>query len=188
MGQIPVVVKQILTCSHMKRAITAHEITVTVLYKLYFEALRKEQPSLFAASCASVYVLLRDLKQAFKSGNEEEVKAKTAAVSSFTRKVNLLRAMKQFQESRKKNKMSQTCFIYMRMVERLQSFVYASRNRDWLLHLKSSKQLLQDYCSMDRTKYQRLTPVYIASMCALEETDPQIWESFINVEFCVKKS
>ena len=30
-------------------------------------------------------------------------------------------------------------------------------------------------------------PVYIANMYALEETDPQIWEAFMNGEFCVKK-
>ena len=133
----PVVVKQILTCSHMKRAIMAHEITVTVLYKLYFEALRKEQPSLFAGPCGSVYVLLRDLKQSLKSGSKEKVQATNAAVSSFIGKVGLLPAMKQSEENRKENKMAQVLFIYMRMVERLQSFAYASRNRDWLLHLES---------------------------------------------------
>ena len=96
--------------------------------------------------------------------------------------------MKQSEENRKENKMAQILFIYMRMVERLQSFAYASRNRDWLLHLESGKQLLQDYCSMDRTKYRRLMPVYIANMYALKETDPLIWEAFMNGEFCVKKS
>eukprot|EP00112_Aurelia_sp_Birch-Aquarium-sp1_P015941 Seg3571.2 transcript_id=Seg3571.2/GoldUCD/mRNA.D3Y31 product="hypothetical protein" protein_id=Seg3571.2/GoldUCD/D3Y31 len=41
---------------------------------------------------------------------------------------------------------------------------------------------------MDRTKYRRLIPVYIANMCALKESDPQTWEAFMNGEFCVKKS
>ena len=31
-------------------------------------------------------------------------------------------------------------------------------------------------------------PVYIANMYALKETDPLIWEAFMNGEFCVKKS
>ncbi len=45
------------------------------------------------------------------------------------------------------------------------------------MHLESNKQLLQDYCSMDRTKYRRLMPVYIANRLALKETDPKIWDA-----------
>ena len=30
---------------------------------------------------------------------------------------------------------------------------------------------------MDRTKYRRLMPVYIANRLALKETDPEIWDA-----------
>ncbi len=85
---------------------TAHEITLTVLYKLYLEALRKEQPSVFAVLCRSVYVLLRDLEQAFKSDNED-VKSKNDDVVSFIKNVGFLRAMRQFEDNHHANKMAQ---------------------------------------------------------------------------------
>ncbi len=73
-----------------------------------------------------IFVIIQsDLKQAFKSGNEEEVKATNGAVSSFIGNFSLFRAMKQFEENCEENKMAQILFKYMRMVERLQSFVYA---------------------------------------------------------------
>ena len=41
---------------------------------------------------------------------------------------------------------------------------------------------------MDRTKYRRLWPVYIQNIKALEDSDPELWEVFMNGEFCVKKT
>ncbi len=92
---------------------TAHEITLTVLYKLYLEALRKEQPSLFVGPCGSVYVLLRDLEQAFKS-DSEEVKSENDDIVSFIKNVGFLRAMRQFEYNHHANKMAQI-LIYMRI-------------------------------------------------------------------------
>ena len=41
---------------------------------------------------------------------------------------------------------------------------------------------------MDRIKYCRLLPVYIAEMYALESSDPGIWEAFYKGEFTVQKT
>ncbi len=84
---------------------TAHEITLTVLYKLYLEALRKEQPSLFAGPFGSVYVLLRDLEQAFKSDNED-VKSENDDVVSFIKNRGFLRALRQFEDNHHANEMA----------------------------------------------------------------------------------
>ena len=74
------------------------------------------------------------------------------------------------------------------MVERLLTFIYATRSRDWKLHLLAGEMLTKDFCSRDRTKYRRLWPVCIQNMKALEYSDPELWEVFINGEFCVKKT
>ena len=71
------------------------------------------------------------------------------------------------------------------MVERLLTFIYATRSRDWKLHLLAGEMLTKVFCSIDRTKYRRLLSVYIQNMKALEYSDPEV---FMNGEFCVKKT
>ena len=39
---------------------------------------------------------------------------------------------------------------------------------------------------MDRIKYSRMLPVYLAEMYALESSDPLIWEAFNDGEFAVQ--
>ena len=41
---------------------------------------------------------------------------------------------------------------------------------------------------MDRIKYRRMLPVYLADMKDLEGREPSIWESFMQGKFTVKKS
>ncbi|ESO84058.1 hypothetical protein LOTGIDRAFT_155372 [Lottia gigantea] len=78
--------------------------------------------------------------------------------------------------------------VYMRMIERLLLFIQATRQRDWKLHLEASTLMCQDICSMDRIKYRRMLPVYIADMKRLKQSDPGIWNAFMNGEFSVKQN
>ena len=41
---------------------------------------------------------------------------------------------------------------------------------------------------MDRIKYKRLLPVYIAEMSGMKFTNPAIYEKFIDGEFVIRKS
>ena len=75
---------------------------------------------------------------------------------------------------------------YMRMVERLLIFIHASRSRNWELHLSSTEELVRDITSMDRIKYRRMLPVYLAEMYALKRTDPIVFEAFSDGEFAVQ--
>ena len=74
------------------------------------------------------------------------------------------------------------------MVERLLLFRHAVRSQDWLLHLKSTEDIIGDVISMDRIKYRRMLPVYLADMKHLESEEPTIWNSFLQGNFAVKKS
>ena len=74
------------------------------------------------------------------------------------------------------------------MVERLLLFRHATRTDDWLLHLKSTEEIIPDIISMNRIKYWRMLAVHLADMKDLEEREPSIWESFMKGKFTVKKS
>ena len=79
-------------------------------------------------------------------------------------------------------------FQYMKMFERLHTFTQSTRNHNWLLHLSALDNICIDICSMDRIKYRRLLPVYIAEMHGLKYTVPQVWDAFKKGGFVVEKS
>ena len=86
------------------------------------------------------------------------------------------------------NQQFQFLRVYMRMVERFFQFIHATRARDWLLYLSAAEELCVDITSMDRLKYRRLLPVYIADMKHLDVFEPAVNNSFVEGEFCVKKN
>ena len=74
------------------------------------------------------------------------------------------------------------------MIQRDLVFLHVSRSKNWSLHLHATEELYYDIRSMDRTKYARLIPVYLAEMQDLQRTDPVIWEAFSRGEFSVQKT
>ena len=52
----------------------------------------------------------------------------------------------------------------------------------------ASEELFCGLRSMDRTKYTRILPIYLAEMDALQHTDSVIWEAFCDGDFCVQKT
>ena len=73
------------------------------------------------------------------------------------------------------------------MVERLLTFIYAKFNRNWIIHLKSGKDLCKDLCLMEQIKFLRLWIVYLANTISLEQEEPLIWEEFMGGSFWVQK-
>ena len=58
-------------------------------------------------------------------------------------------------------------FNYIKMFERSQEFVFASRTQNWELHLQSCAKLAVDFHATNRIKYMRMMPYYITSQYAL---------------------
>ena len=67
-------------------------------------------------------------------------------------------------------------------------FVHASRFKNWLMHLSAVDQMIPAIIAMDRIKYRRMLPVYLADMLQLEHDDPAIWKHFMEGNFSVQKS
>ena len=96
--------------------------------------------------------------------------------------------IKQFDTERKANLQFQMLKTYTRMVERLLVFLHASRPGNWSLHSSATEELIRDITSINRIKYRRLLPVYLAEMHNLQNTDQIIWEAFLQGEFSVAKT
>jgi len=77
---------------------------------------------------------------------------------------------------------------YMRMVLLIYTFIHATRDGLWELHLFSLDALCKYSFAHDKQKYARLVPLYLAEMKALHTTDPDIHQEFIDGNFAVNKS
>ena len=93
-----------------------------------------------------------------------------------------------FEKKNSQNAQFQMLKTYMNMIQRMLIFLHASRSKNWLMHLYATEELYCDIRSMDRTKYARLLPVYLAEMQDLKRTDKVIWEAFSKGEFSVQKT
>ena len=94
---------------------------------------------------------------------------------------------KQVLEGRKDRPLCNVIMAYMDTVSVLLSFIRASREGLWALHLASLEQLCPMFFSQNRLSYAQHTQEYLAKMHQLEHTDPEVWQSFQAGNFYVKK-
>ena len=81
---------------------------------------------------------------------------------------------------------------FVRLVNRLFTFIEAVPSRDWDLYLSSFEALIKDFSSLDRIKDRRWSAVYLADMHHLKESDDEedqkVWQAFKNGDFSCQKS
>ena len=75
----------------------------------------------------------------------------------------------------------------MNMVKVLPLFNRASRQGLWELHLYSLNEIVNYFFAHDQINYARLSPVYLATMSQLQESDPDAW-CYLKENFAVVKS
>ena len=180
----PCTIRQVVNCSHMKRALIVHEATLLAMHELYVTALIKENPNIFFAKHKELTQNVVNLNQALSNDDLENIPSIHAVFHDNLLAIDNI--INSFDCERTNNSQCQMIKTYMRMVERLLLFIHASRSRNWKLHLSTTEELMRDITSMDRIKYRRMLPVYLAEMYALESSDPLIWEAFIDGEFAVQ--
>ena len=76
----------------------------------------------------------------------------------------------------------------MEMFELLLTFIKASRQQCWRLHLESLHCMIPYFFTFDMTSYARLTPIYISQMMELQHNDIQTWKLLEQGNFSVNKS
>jgi len=74
------------------------------------------------------------------------------------------------------------------MVLLIYAFIRATRDGLWELHLSSLDALCKYLFAYDKQKYARLVPLCLAEMTALQSTDPDIHQEFIDINFVVNKN
>ena len=116
---------------------------------------------------------------------EEMLKEQRNMLSIFDFKT-ILKMMAEFDEMRgSQSSLFKFVRTYMRMVLLIYAFICATRDGLWELHLSSLDALCKYFFAYDKQKYARLVPLYLAKMTALQSTDPDIHQEFIDGNFVV---
>ena len=164
----------------MKRAVTAHIITLQALNDLFMDEYKSYEGPLPVALNEEMVVL----KSACSEYDTERAKQISWNISQLASDLK----KKLYQFSTKREMTSPTFKVmrmYMDIVRTLLQFIKASRQGDWMLHLTSLDKLCAYLFSQNRLKYAQHIPEYLAKMYSLQESDPDVWEQFFNGDFCV---
>ena len=93
-----------------------------------------------------------------------------------------------WQNQKSSNAMFKSLMNYLHRVQTILFFVEASRNADLALHLEAGDALGKMFFALDRIKYKRLWPRYMADMRELKEKHPANWRSLEEGDISVTKS
>ena len=77
---------------------------------------------------------------------------------------------------------------YLEMVSLLLTFIRATRESNWPLHLECIREMLPWYFAYDHVNYARYLPLYLIHMIQLPETHPEAQIMLENGEFGVQRT
>ncbi|KAK5923956.1 hypothetical protein CgunFtcFv8_000881 [Champsocephalus gunnari] len=181
----PATTRQILKCTHYKRALHAHIYSYVALYEMALEELFKDNPQL-------KYVCLKATERVEAACSEgKDIKAESVKQVNRTlleATAEVITAFQEWEEQKSQHAMCKAMMSYLHRVETILFFVAATRNADLELHLQAGEALSKLFFSMDRIKYKRLWPRYIADMHDLRINHPQTWEELHAGNISVTKS
>ena len=129
----PATVKQILEGGHIKRAQTAHMVTLQALFTLYQEALFQDNSDVHR----SLEKLANQLNDACSNGSKELVKQAHGKLEEAVESLKIIEKMEEFDARQEKKPLFKVFRHYMRMVMEMMTFVRAVRTGDWPLHLEA---------------------------------------------------
>lgn len=87
--------------------------------------------------------------------------------------------MEQFDANHKDSPLLKFTRGYMAMVMEM-TFIRAVWTGDWHLHLEALQMFVKYFFVHDMLNYPRMTPVHLAEMEIVKETDPEIYQEFQN--------
>ena len=105
-------VKQVLTCSHIKRALDAHESTVIALYVLYLRSFFMENTDLLIDFENNLSIITK-----LRSENIEEVRMTFSVLQEFLNEPQIKDKLQCFDQKRQNNAEFKFLMTYMEMVK-----------------------------------------------------------------------
>ena len=180
--------RQILKVTHYKRALLAHIYSYVALYEMALELFFEDNPQLKDVCLNATEEVEAACSESEKATRAESVKQANTNLLDALTNADVIKAFQEWEERKSKNAMFKAMVNYLHRVEAILFFVAASRNADLELHLQAGEALSKLFFSMDRIKYKRLWPRYIADMHDLKTDHPETWKELHTGNFSVTKS
>src|SRR6218665_1836511 len=177
-----VTVQQIINGNHFNRALQAHLITLQALFDLWLTVFMEDNPAIHD----SMQSAAKNLADACSKNQDVHT-----AHQEFLMKLeslNLEKQLQQYDAMHIKDPMYQWARMYMNQVMVLLQFQRATREGNWFLYLASLEKLCVYFFVYNRLDYAQNIPEFVARMQELENTDPSIWQEFLNGDFTVNTS
>ena len=180
--------RQIMKCTHYKRSLRAHVYSYMALYELAIDQFLMDNPDLKDVCLEATAELEKACSAANKNTKAESVKQANDHLLQTLIHENVMTRLHDWEEQKAKNAMFHSMMNYLHRVETNLYFVAASRNADLHLHLEAGEALSKLFFAMNRIKYKRLWPRYIADMHALKIDHPETWSELEESNISVTKN
>ena len=184
----PATTRQILKCSHYKRCIRAHIYSYVALYEIALEQFFQEHPDILAACSHATGTIVEAYTSRKINGSGTSMPEAHEKFLRVIEEQGVIQRFRRWEEERSQRPMFKSLMNYLRRVESILYFIAATRTADLHLHLQAGEELSKIFFSMDRIKYKRLWPRYLADMKELQQKFPDTWEELKNGGLSVTKN
>ena len=158
------------------------------LYELAIDQFLKDKSELKDVCLEATAEIDEACSVANKNTQTESVKQANAHLLQTLTQENVMKRLHDWEEQKAKNAMFRSMMNYLHRVETILYFIAASRNADLHLHLEAGETLSKLVFAMDRIKYKRLWPRYIADTHALKIDHPETWRELEESNISVTKN
>lgn len=184
----PSTVSQILNGKHIYRGLEAHTITLLSIYDMYFETFMEASPedsSVFQSMSVKIREAFVDDLNSGKVKQNRLMEEVSKALDTIE-KLKLMEKLAMYEATFTKTQI----FLnnYVRQILCILSYVRATREKNWELHLETTEALIKYFCAHNHLNYARLLPLYLSTMQYVRKTHSDIWREFQQGNFCVTKS
>ena len=159
--------KQVMNCSRMNRAVQCHESTWIAISISILQTIVNNSSGNNLTPPLLINIL-GELQIASQGKNEAEFKKLFSKFVDCIKDIKIDFCLENFKSLREGKSMFQFICCYLEILSSLFYFIYASRARNWDLHLSSLQNIMPAIIMMGRIKYRRWGPVYLADMIGLK--------------------
>ena len=135
--------------------------TLLALYQLYFNSFLEKHPE-----CKStIYNISQEIKVSYQNDiyscyEYQHLKDSLTEVLALFEACNLKACMIEFENSM--SKMQRFIINYFKQFEKILLYIRATRERNFLLHIESTEELIKYFFAHDHLNYAHLLPLYLA--------------------------
>ena len=153
----------VLTGKHYNRCIRAHKIVYEALQRLRIQAFIEHATE---ATATDVRLLAFAAAQSYQDDDFVDVSQDPRVDTVFKLYEEYIR------NASESNLLFSFWSTYIELVQLLMSFIRATRESNWALHLSTLKSILPWFFATDRINYSRYASCYWLEMICLESTHP----------------